>query len=261
MGAATLIGLVLAGVGIVGGMILEGGNLRQIAQMTAALIVFGGTFGAVLVSFPLSAVRDAVQGLRFLFTGGQVRGEALIQEIMGYATRARRDGLLALEDAAEEASDPLLTRALSLAIDGNDAATVRSICELELEHLEEELEHAPKVWEAAGGYSPTIGIIGAVIGLIQVMQHLDDIEQVGHGIATAFVATIYGVAAANLLFLPAATKIKLAQRAILTEKEMIVEGVLSIMAGLNPRLVEERLRAFLPHRGGAKGKAAPKGAR
>jgi chemotaxis protein MotA len=240
----TIIGLVVAFIGIIGGMLLEGGQVAQITQPTAALIVLGGTIGSVMISFPLGAVIGAMKSMKLVFFQKKGGHEALITEILNYATKARKDGLLALEQDLHSASDPLLAEALSLAVDGNDATAVREICELKIQHMEEHLEHGPKVFEAAGGYAPTIGIIGAVMGLIQVMQHLDNIEEVGHGIAVAFVATIYGVGFANILFLPAGNKIKLANRNAVVRKELILEGVLGIMGGLNPRLVEERLRAF-----------------
>jgi chemotaxis protein MotA len=244
MELGTLIGLLVAFIGIIGGMLLEGGQIAQITQPTAALIVLGGTIGAVMVSFPLGTVIDAVKSLKLVVFKEKNDHEELIQELLRYAAKARRDGLLSLEQEAAKASDPFLGQALSLAVDGNDATTIRELCDLKIQHLEEHIEHVPKVYEAAGGYAPTVGIIGAVMGLIQVMQHLDNIEEVGHGIAVAFVATIYGVGFANIFFLPAGNKIKLAQRGQIVKKELILEGVLAIVGGLNSRLVEEKLRAF-----------------
>jgi chemotaxis protein MotA len=161
-----------------------------------------------------------------------------------YANKARKDGIIALEADANQTSDPFLKKALQMAVDGTDPKDVRQAMELEIYYDDERSEQYPKVFEAAGGYSPTIGIIGAVLGLIQVMQHLDNIDEVGRGIAVAFVATIYGVGAANIFFLPAAGKLKIKNRNATIVKEMMLEGVISILEGMNPRLLEAKLRAF-----------------
>ncbi len=244
MDLATLIGILVAIGGIVGGMMLEGGKLSQILQPTAAFIVFGGTIGATLISFPLKVFLEALKGLRGVFFDTKVNPDDKIKEIVAYANRARKEGMMSLEQDVGKIEDPFLKRALTMAVDGIDPKEIRQTMELVLAQQEEHLEQVPKVFEAAGGYAPTIGIIGAVLGLIQVMQHLDNIDEVGKGIAVAFVATVYGVGAANIFFLPAAGKLKLKQRIEIVLKEMILEGVISILEGVNPRLIEDKLRSF-----------------
>jgi len=245
MDKATICGLVLAIVGILAGLLIEGGNVSQIAQPTAALIVLGGTIGATMVNFPLPVVRAAFGNLRRVFFDQRTDSAVLIQEMVRYANRARKEGIVSLDSELESIFDPFLKKALMLAVDGTEPEELRKMMELELDNQSEHDENSPKVLEAAGGFAPTIGIIGAVLGLIQVMQHLDNIAEVGRGIAVAFVATIYGVGSANLLFLPAAGKLKLRLREGQVQKEMMLEGVISILEGMNPRMLEAKLQGFL----------------
>ncbi len=243
---ATVAGLLLSAAAIVGGLLLEGGSIHDIAQYTAAIIVLGGTVGAVMVNTPLPVLTRAIKRLaHVLFEKGQ-NPEQLIEEIIGYATKARRNGVVSLENDADNASDPFLRKALTLAVDGSDLQELRKMLEMEIDIEESRSEAEAKVFESAGGYSPTIGIIGAVLGLIQVMKKLADTEQVGHGIATAFVATVYGVAVANLFFLPAANKIKARAHEEMEMRELILEGVSSIIEGLNPKVIRSKLEAFIP---------------
>lgn len=241
---ATVGGLVLGIGGIVGGLVLEGGNVREIAAPTALLIVLGGTFGAVLVSTPFDLLRGAFETLTGVFFEKQQRPEAMIDRIVDYSTKARKNGIVSLEQAANDAEDPFLRKALNLAVDGTDLQELRRMMELEIAIEEHHAESEAKIFEGAGGYAPTIGIIGAVLGLIQVMKDLADIEKVGHGIATAFVATIYGVAFANLLFLPAAGKIKARAQRNAQMRELILEGVVGIVEGANPKLIRSKLEAY-----------------
>src|SRR5690242_14189725 len=190
---ATLGGLLLALGGIVGGLVIEGGNLKQIVQPTAAMIVFGGTVGAVMVTVPLKVLLGAVKKLVNVFLERHETPETVIEEIIKHATKARKSGIVSLEQDSEEVADPFLKKALILAVDGTDLQEIRKMMEVEIGLQEHYAESEARVFEAAGGYAPTIGIIGAVLGLIQVMQRLDNIEEVGKGIAIAFVATIYGV--------------------------------------------------------------------
>jgi chemotaxis protein MotA len=164
---------------------------------------------------------------------------------VGYANKARKEGIVSLDSELPNVQDPFLKKSLMLAVDGTEPQELRNMMELELENQEAHEERIPQVFESAGGFSPTIGIIGAVLGLIQVMQHLDNIAEVGKGIAVAFVATIYGVGAANLLFLPSAGKLKIRMQASQLKRAMILEGVISILEGLNPRMVETKLQGFL----------------
>ena len=245
MDKATWGGVFLALGGIAAGLFLEGGNLSQILQPTAAMIVFGGTLGAILVQFPLLVVVEAFQRVVHIFLEPKNTSLAKIEELVGYAYQARRDGIISLDAMLGTIEDPFLKRALTLAIDGTEPQELRKIMEVELERQAEEEEKFPHVFEAAGGFAPTIGIIGAVLGLIQVMQHLDKIDEVGRGIAVAFVATIYGVGSANLFFLPFSGKLKLRIRKEQLIREMTLEGVVSILEGINPRMLETKLLGFL----------------
>jgi chemotaxis protein MotA len=237
------IAVALGGIGL--GLVMDGGKLAQVLQPTAALIVFGGTIGAVMVQFPLRIVIQAVKQLKDVFLSSEQEPDSLVQNLLRYAYKARRDGLLSLDAEVAKIKDPFLRESLMLAIDGVNSSDLRKMMELQLDYEGEKQERIPKVFDAAGGFAPTIGIIGAVIGLIQVMQHLQDINQVGKGIAVAFVATIYGVASANLLFLPWAGKIRIRMRERQVIQEMTLEAVLSILAGMNPRALELQLNSYL----------------
>jgi chemotaxis protein MotA len=241
---ATLAGILFGVGGIIGGLLLEGGQLRDISQFTAAMIVLGGTLGAVLVGTPLRVVLNAAKRLAHVFMTKSADPAAMVEEIIGYATKARKNGLVSLEQAAEQISDPFLKKALTLAVDGTDMQEIRKMMDLEIVQSELHIEAEARVFEVAGGYSPTIGIIGAVMGLIQVMKNLANIDEVGHGIAVAFVATVYGVGLANLFLLPMASKIRARLHAETQRKELILEGVLGIVEGLNPKLIRSKLEAF-----------------
>lgn len=254
---ATLGGIVLALAGIVGGLILEGGELADISQVTAALIVLGGTFGAVLINTPLGTVLLGVKGLAHVFLERKASPEALVEEIIGFASKARKAGIVSLEESVNQASDPFLMKALTLAVDGTDLQELRKMMELEIVQAEHHGESAARVFEVAGGYSPTIGIIGAVMGLIQVMKNLSDIDKVGHGIAVSFVATVYGVALSNIFLLPAANKMKARVQQEAHMREMMLEGVTGIVEGLNPKLIRSKLDAFITQKKKPAGKAAP----
>jgi chemotaxis protein MotA len=260
---STLAGLASAFGFILVGNHLEGGHLSSIIQPTAALIVFGGTLGAVLVSFPMDGFVAAVKSLKLVFGNLSLDPQALLDEIVSFAQKARRDGILALEADVERVKDPFFKKALLMVIDGVDSKTLQETLELELGEMDEAGEIPAKVYEAGGGYAPTVGIIGAVLGLIHVMSNLSDIDKVGAGIAVAFVATIYGVAAANIVFLPAANKLKLKHRQKMIFHEMAMLGVLAIQQGQNSKLIVDRLSVFTHGNGkhGAdKGKAQHKAA-
>jgi chemotaxis protein MotA len=242
---ATLGGMVLAVGGIVGGLIMEGGGLKDISQITAAFIVLGGTCGAVMVSTPMGILLGAVRRLVHIFVDKTDPPEAVIDELIGFATAARRNGLVSLEGEALEVQDPFLRKALNLAVDGTDLQEIRAMMQLDIEVAENCAFAEARVFENAGGYSPTIGIIGAVMGLIQVMKNLANIAEVGHGIAVAFVATVYGVGLANIFLLPAATKIKARIESETALKELKLEGVVAIVEGLNPKLIRGKLEAYL----------------
>lgn len=239
---------------------LEGGSIKSIAQPTAALIVFGGTIGATMLSFPLAAAKSAAASLVKILTGGRAREEsAYIQEIIRYAAKARKNGIISLEADIKTANDPFLRKALRFVVDGMDPKVLQGIMETEIGKLDEEGEVPAKFYEAAGGFAPTIGILGAVLGLIQVMQNLSDPSKLGEGIAVAFVATVYGVGSANLLFLPFAGKLKVRHRKEMVTKQMILEGILAMQAGEHPQIIEERLKAFVEEADGGKEQKDKKG--
>jgi chemotaxis protein MotA len=238
-------GLILALGGILLGLTLEGGKIAQIMQPTSAMMVVGGTIGAVMLQFPLSVVLQAFGRLGSVFFVKGTDPLAQIGQMVAFANKARKDGVVSLDSEVQKITDPFLKKSLMLAVDGTEPQELRKMMELDLDNKAEHEEHIPKVFEAAGGFAPTVGIIGAVLGLIQVMQHLDDINEVGKGIAVAFVATIYGVGLANLFFLPSSGKIKIRIREEQINREMTLEGVISILEGMNPRMLETKLKGFL----------------
>jgi chemotaxis protein MotA len=243
---ATAGGLALALAGILGGLVLEEGKVKDVAQLTAAIIVLGGTLGAVMVTTPMGLLRSAAGKLFAVFFETTHAPEAIVEQIIGYAAKARKNGIVSLEDDTESIEDPFLRKALNLAVDGTDLQELRRMMELDIALEERRGEAEAKVYEAAGGYAPTIGIIGAVLGLMQVMKHLANIDEVGKGIAVAFVATVYGVASANLFFLPAGSKLRFRMQAAIELRELMLEGVLGIAEGLNPKLIRLKLEAYAP---------------
>jgi chemotaxis protein MotA len=245
MDKGTIVGVIIAMGAILVGLTLEGGKVGQILQPTAALIVFGGTLGAIMVQFPFEVVITAFLSLATIFFMPKSEPLGVIREIVAIAYKARREGIVSLDRDLDKVQNPFLRRSLMLAVDGTEPSELRKMMELELEKQGEYEENTPKVFESAGGFSPTIGIIGAILGLIQVMQHLDNITEVGKGIAVAFVATIYGVGAANLILLPAAGKLKIRIREGQVIREMMLEGVVSILEGMNPRMIETKLFSYL----------------
>ncbi|HYR42289.1 MAG TPA: flagellar motor protein [Terriglobia bacterium] len=245
MDLSTVLGIVVALAGILIGQAIEGGSVLQIIQPTAAMIVFGGTLGAVMISFPMSVLKQAAADLLQVVKEETTQPNDVIDEVVRFTNKARREGIISLEKDAAAVKDEFFRKSIMMAVDGSEPKELRQTMEVELQYMEERGEHSSKVYEAAGGYSPTVGIIGAVLGLIQVMQHLDNIDEVGKGIAVAFVATIYGVASANIFFLPAAGKLKFKNRKKMIIKEMMLEGTLGILEGQNPRIIEGKLTAFL----------------
>jgi chemotaxis protein MotA len=245
MDKGSFFGVFLAIAGIVAGLLMEGGNLGQILQPTAALIVFGGTMGAVMLQFPLPTVVAAFVSLGHVFSAPQRRNDQLLKQLVAFANKARRNGVVSLDSDLASIQEPFLKQALMLAVDGTEPAELRKIMRVSLDCTAENEEQLPAVFESAGGFSPTIGILGAVLGLIQVMKNLDNIQEVGKGIAVAFVATIYGVGIANLFFLPFAGKMRLRLHDDHQRREMMLEGVISILEGMNPRMLEVKLAGFL----------------
>lgn len=245
MDLLSIVGLLLGVAAIVGGNILEGGHASSLVQLAALVIVGGGTLGAVMVQTPVPVFLHALKIFPWIFRPPPLDGEAVIRKVVGWSNIARKEGLLGLEGAAESEPDLFARKGLQMLVDGNEPETIRGVMEVELDTLEERELAAARVFEAMGGYSPTIGIVGAVLGLIHVMQNLADPSRLGPGIATAFVATIYGVGFANLLFLPSANKLKAVARRRGRVREMVLDGIVAIAEGENPRNIEARLQGFL----------------
>jgi chemotaxis protein MotA len=243
---SSFMGVIVGLGGIMLGLLLEGGKLSQVIQPTAAIIVFGGTLGAVLLQYPMPVVASAFRRLVQVFLERKLDPQQTVQQLVIFANKARRYGMISLDADLPSLSDPFLKRALMLAVDGTEPQELRKTMQLEIDNQAEYEDNIPKVFESAGGFAPTIGIIGAVLGLIQVMQHLDNINEVGKGIAVAFVATVYGVGSANLFFLPSSGKLRLRIREEQIIREMTLEGVVSILEGMNPRMLESKLIGFLP---------------
>ncbi len=243
--AATIAGILLAFGSILGGLVLEGGQVADLAQLTAALIVLGGTLGAVLVTTPIRGFLDAARKLPSIFCECHLPAEETVEQILALAVIARRSGIASMEKQLGEINNEFLKKALRLSIDGMGVQEIRQIMDLEIAQEELRLEADVKVFEAAGGYAPTVGIIGAVLGLIQVMKHLENISEVGRGIATSFVATVYGVALANLCLLPAANKLKARASQAIQIRELSLEGAIGIVEGMNPSMIRVKLDAYL----------------
>jgi len=242
---SAIFGVILALTGIALGLYFDGGKLAQMLQPTAALIVFGGTLGAVIVQFPFSVVVQAVEQLQPVFFGRDDPAIEILAQLVQFTQVARRNGIHALDSELDDVQDPFLRKALTLAVDGTPPTVLRAVMEIEIDTMAERDELLPKVFEAAGGFAPTVGILGAVIGLVQVMQRLENINEVGKGIAVAFVATLYGVGSANLFFLPCAGRIKILVHRKTLIREMMLEGVLAIQDRASPTTLETRLSAYL----------------
>jgi chemotaxis protein MotA len=245
MDRISVLGLILGIAAILVGQILEGGHVASLLQPTAFLIVFGGTLGAVMLQSPLRVFVDGMRMTRWVFVPPEDRREELIAYATQWSYTARRDGLLSLEARIGEQSDPFLRRGLQLLVDGVEPERLRELLSIEIDAAETQMKQCARIWESAGGYSPTIGILGAVLGLIHVMENLTDPSRLGAGIAGAFVATIYGVGFANLVFLPISKKLLAHVGRISAEREMLVDALVAIANGENPRIVENRMRGYV----------------
>ncbi len=245
MDVLSLLGIILAFVAIVGGNFLEGGHAGALINGPAALIVLGGTLAAALLQSPLSSFKRAIQIVGWILFPPRVDLAGGIDRVVNWSLTARKEGLLGLEGVADAEPDPYARKGLQLLVDGAEPEAIRSILEVDFLTQEGRDIQAAKVFESMGGYAPTIGIIGAVMGLIHVMGNLADPSQLGNGIAVAFVATIYGVASANLILLPVANKLKAQVMRQSRYREMLLEGLLSIAEGENPRSIELKLQGFM----------------
>jgi len=246
MDILSILGMILSLGAIVLGQHLEGGHLSSIMQLTAFIIVAGGTVGAVMLQTPMPAFVKAIKSMSMVFVNVHVDMKGLIAQLVELSNLSRKQGLLALEGKLKTLEDPLLKKGLQMVVDGTEPSKIREILDVEVEMFEEEFANAGKVYDALGGYAPTVGIIGAVLGLIHVMENLADPSALGGGIAVAFVATVYGVGAANLFFLPFGGKIKAKAKDLVMIRNMTIEGLVSLAQGENPRMIEEKLSGYLP---------------
>jgi chemotaxis protein MotA len=245
MDILSIVGVIVGVGAILSGMTLEGGEIGSLLNLPAFIIVFGGTIGAALLQSPIKLVVKALKMLPWIFRPPTMNLHEQREKIVGLAMLARKNGLLGLEPQIEIEEDEFMKLGLQLLVDGCQPATVRDMLELELSLIESNELQASKVFEAMGGYAPTIGIIGAVLGLIHVMQNLASPALLGAGIATAFVATVYGVGSANLIFLPIANKLKTQVLTMSQQREMLIDGFNSIAMGENPRLIEIKLSSYV----------------
>lgn len=241
----SIIGIAISIAAILGGQFLEGGHISSLLQVTAFLIVMGGTFGACMLQFSLPVFLQGMKLLRWVIMPPVISLEEVIEQTTAWSQTARRGGLLALEPIMAEIDDAFMRKGLQLLVDGAEPEKLREALEVDMYAYEEHYRMAAKVWEAAGGYAPTIGILGAVMGLIHVMENLSDPAKLGGGIAVAFVATIYGVGSANLFFLPIANKLKAIIAREMVKREMVMEGLAGIANGENPRIIETKLRGYI----------------
>lgn len=245
MDFTSIIGLSIGLLAILVGQALEGGHIGSLLQVTAFLIVIGGTLGAVMLQSTMRVFLDGIGMLKWVFMPPKFAPEAVLEMVLNWSQTARRGGLLALEPFIDEQQELFYRRGLQMLVDGAEPEVLRDTLELELSTFEHHHQESAKIWMAAGGYSPTIGILGAVMGLIHVMENLSDPSKLGSGIAVAFVATIYGVGGANLIFLPVANKLKYYVGKKVAERELFIEGLICIANGENPRIIEAKMQGYL----------------
>jgi len=245
MDILSMLGLVVALGGILGGQFLEGGSINVLLQLAAFLIVLGGTLGAVMVQHPIKIFVTGIKMARWVFVTPKIDKQQLVYRMTAWGNAARKDGILALEGQIRTAGDPFLQKGLQLLVDGNSAEKIRAVLDIDLNTYETLRWQSARVWEAAAGYAPTIGILGAVLGLVHVMQSLGEPAKLGAGIAVAFIATIYGVGFANLVFLPIAGKLKILIAKEVTLREMVIDGLCMIANAENPHFIENKLKGYI----------------
>jgi chemotaxis protein MotA len=245
MDRLSVIGLSTALLGIVGGQLLEGGTASFLLQSTAFMVVFGGTMGAVMLQYPFKLFVSGIKMGKWAFVTPEMNTQRLIYQFTSWSSVARKNGIVALDQLIPPIKDPFVKNGMRLLVDGHGAEKIREILEVEINAYEHYNFTAARVWESAAGYSPTIGIMGAVLGLIHVMQNLSDPTKLGDGIAVAFIATIYGVGFANMLFLPIGNKIKSLVYDQVAQREMVVEALVGIANNEHPRFIESKLRGHL----------------
>ena len=245
MDTLSLLGLLIAITGIIGGQLLEGGTLGSLFQLAAFFIVFGGTLGAVMLQSPRKVFFNGMRMARWAFVPPHPDLSHLIAQVVEWSVLSRRDGILMLENRLTEIREPFIRKGVQLLVDGNSAEKIREVLEVEVDTHEQLSWQSSRVWEAAAGYAPTIGIIGAVLGLVHVMQTLGEPSKLGAGIAVAFVSTIYGVGLANLVFLPIANKLKAHIMAESKRRTLVIDGLMMIANGEHPLFIETKLQGYL----------------
>jgi chemotaxis protein MotA len=247
MDKISILGIIISLLAIIGGQVLEGGHIGSLVQLTALLIVVGGTLGAVMLQSPYPIFKRGISLSRWIFFPPKGGDQKVVEQVTRWSSLARKEGLLALENEITTLRDPFVRKGLQLLVDGAEPMRLREVLEVELGTYEHHMKSSAKIWESAGGYAPTIGILGAVMGLIHVMENLSDPSKLGAGIAVAFVATIYGVGSANLIFLPIAKKLLACIGDMVAIREMYIDGLVGIANGDNPRIIESRLQGYFAH--------------
>jgi len=255
MDLATISGLILAFGMILTAFVMEGGSPLGLLQPTALMIIFGGTFGAIMISFPFADIKRALKTSKIAFIHKEYNEIDIINQLADLSEKARKDGLLSLEQDTQSNPNPLIRKGLSLVVDGIETEVIKDILVRETFLHENEFHASATVFEAAGGYSPTMGIVGTVLGLISVLSNLSNPNELGAKIALAFIATLFGIGIANLVWLPLAAKIKTKGKKEKAINDLIIEGLLSIQAGENPRIIKEKLNLALLEQ--LSGKKAP----
>lgn len=245
MDLVSIFGILLAFTAIIGGQILEGGHVNSLLQLTAFIIVLGGTTGAIMLQSSPKIFFEGMRLATWVILPPKAVPQLLIEQVMNWSSLARKGGLLALEPQLDDIQDAFTKKGLQMLVDGAEPEKIRVALDVEISTYEKHHLDASKVWQAAGGYAPTIGILGAVLGLIHVMENLSDPSKLGSGIAVAFVATIYGVGSANLFFLPMFGKLKYLIEQEVVMREMLIEGLVSIANGENPRAIETKLQGYI----------------
>ncbi|AOZ93280.1 flagellar motor protein [Paenibacillus crassostreae] len=246
MEIVTILGILAGLAALIGGFLWEGGQLSGLFHMTAALIVFGGTFAAVAISFPASKLKSIPDAIRYAFVRPESNIEQLIEDVVDMSTTSRRNGVLALEQKSQDHPDIFLREGIQMVVDGTDPDIIKQILEIEMDRTELKHTGYAKIFESAGGYAPTMGIVGTVMGLIHVLGSLSEPTQLGPSIAVAFIATLYGVASANLIFLPIASKIKSRSEDKIQNMELLLQGILSIQNGDHPQIVRKKISSLEP---------------
>lgn len=246
MDKLSFFGLLVAVSGIVGGSLLEGGSVVLLLQGASLLIVLGGTLGAVMLQTPYKIFGMGIGMGRWAFATPKIPQQKMVYQLSAWSNVVRREGVLKLEDQIDEMSDPFIRKGLQLLVDGNSAEKIRSVLDIDLHTYEQCHFQSARVWESAAGYAPTIGIMGAVLGLVHVMQNLTDPSRLGAGIAIAFISTLYGVGLANLVFLPISGKLKMIILQQVSVREMFIDGLMMIANGENTRYIENKLQGYIP---------------